>query len=79
MRAAVVVKGNPVTDDAHRVLDAFESVAMHALRLQRPNEALDHAVLLRSVRGDELLLQPVVADDGHEEVAGEDQAIDRAH
>lgn len=56
VRAAVVVKGNPVTDDAHRVLDAFEAVAMHALLLQRPDEALDHAVLPWAVRGEELLL-----------------------
>lgn len=77
MRAAAIVKGNPVTDDAHRVLEAFEAVAMYALLLQRPDEALDHAVLLRAVRGDELLLQPVAADYGCEVMAGEDQAIVR--
>ena len=75
MRAAVVVEGVPVTDDAHRMLGAFEAVAMYALLLQRADEALDHAVLLRAVGRDELLLQPVAADNGCDVVAGEDQAV----
>ena len=72
MRAAVAIKGNPIADDAHRVLDALEAVAMHALLHQRPDEALDHAVLLRAVRSDELLLEPVAADNGREVEAGEE-------
>ncbi|MCW2302326.1 hypothetical protein M2324_000710, partial [Rhodovulum sulfidophilum] len=32
-----------LTDDAHRVLDGLKTVAMHALLLQRPDEAFDHA------------------------------------
>ncbi|WP_198135697.1 hypothetical protein [Sagittula stellata] len=44
MKLAVVVEGNPVTDDVHRVLVAFEAVAMRALPFERPDEALDHAV-----------------------------------
>lgn len=74
----VVVECDPVTDHAHRMSDAFEAVAMRALFPERPDEALDHAVLLRAVRGDELLLQPVAADDGREVVAGEDEPIVRA-
>ena len=77
MRAAVVIKGNPVTDDAHCVLDGLETVAMDALLLQRPDEALDHPVLLGTVWGDELLLQAVAAGDLGEVVAGEDQPIVR--
>lgn len=45
MRAAVVLKSNPVTDDAHRMLDALEAVSMHALLLQGPDEALNHAII----------------------------------
>lgn len=37
MRAAVVVECNPVTDDTHRMLDALEAMAIHALLLQRPD------------------------------------------
>ena len=75
MRAAVVVEADPVTDDAHRVLDGLETVAMDALLLQRPDEALDHAVLLGTVWGDELLLQAVASDQRREVAAGEDQTI----
>lgn len=77
MRAAVVVEADPVTDDAHRVLDGLKTVAMHALLLQRPDEAFDHAVLLGTVWGDELLLQTVAAGDLGEVVAGEDQTVVR--
>lgn len=61
-RTAVVVEPDPVTDGAGGVLDAFEAMAMHALLFQRPDDAFDHAVLLRTMRGDELLLQAVVSD-----------------
>lgn len=61
MRAAVVVEANPVTDDACGVLDAFEAMPVSALLFQRPDHALDHAILLRAVRGDELLLQAIAA------------------
>lgn len=57
------------------MLKILEAVPVHALLLQRPDEALDHAVLLRAVRGDELLFQPVASDNGREVEAGEDQAI----
>ncbi len=41
------------------MLDAFVGVAKRSLLLGRPDEALDHAVLLRAVRRDELLAQAV--------------------
>ena len=47
MRAAVVVEADPVTDDAGRVLDVLEAMAMNALLLERADNPLDHAVLLR--------------------------------
>ena len=46
MRAAVVVDADPVTDGACCVLDAVEALVMDALLFQRPDHALDHAVLL---------------------------------
>ena len=62
MWAAGVVEADPVTDGAGRVLDAVEALAVDALLLQRADHALDHAVLLRAVWRDELLLQPIAAD-----------------
>lgn len=52
MRAAVVAECNPVPGYAHRTLDAVEAVSLHALLRERPDEALDHAILLRAVRRD---------------------------
>lgn len=72
MRAAVVVEADPVTDDAGRVLDALEAMAMNTLLLERADAPLDHAVLLRAMRGDELLLQAIAADQGREVAAGEE-------
>lgn len=34
----------------------------HALLLQSSDDAFDHAILLRAMRRDELLLQPVTTD-----------------
>lgn len=75
MRAAVVVEADPVTDDAGRVLGALEAMAMNALLLERADDPLDHAFLLRAVRGNELLLQTIAADQGREMAACEDQAV----
>ena len=50
MRAPGVVEADPVSNEAGRVLDAFEAVT--ALLLERADRALDHADLLRAVRGD---------------------------
>lgn len=72
MRATCVVKLDPVSDGAGGVLDAFEAVAMNALLCQRSDHALDHAVLLRAMRGNELLLQAVATDQSRVVVAGEE-------
>lgn len=75
MRALVVVKANPVTYDPAGMLHALEAVSMHTLLLERSDFALDHAVLLRAVRGDELLAQPVAPHQGRVMATGEHQAI----
>lgn len=71
----MVVKADPVCDHTAGVLQGFESVAVHALVLERADHALDHAVLLRAVRGDELLLQPIAFDQGRVAAAREHQAV----
>jgi hypothetical protein len=58
MLAAVVVEADPVIDGAGRMLNAVEPLARDAPFLERP----DHAVLLRAMRRDELLLQPIAVD-----------------
>lgn len=72
MRSAVVVEADPVADGARCMLDAVEALAMDALLLQRPDHTLDHAILLWAVWGDELLLQPIAADQCRELAAGEE-------
>ena len=59
MRAPVVVKQDPIADHSAGVLQSFEAVPMCALLLDRPDDALNHAVLLRAVRRNELLTQAV--------------------
>lgn len=62
------------------MVDAINSndAALSALLLERADDSLDHAVLFRAVRGDELLLQPVALDQRRVAAAGEDQAVVRA-
>lgn len=43
MRTPVVVKVDPVTDQAARVLQGFEGVAMHALLPERADHPPDQA------------------------------------
>ena len=71
----MVVEADPVADGARRVLDAVEALAMNALFLQCPDDALGHAVLLWAERGDKLLLQAVAADQRGVAPRGEDQAV----
>jgi hypothetical protein len=52
MRAPVVIEADPVTDDTTGVLKALESMAVNALVLEGSDDPLDHAVLLRGIRGD---------------------------
>lgn len=46
------------------MLQCLEAIALSALFLERANDTLDHAVLLRAVRRDELLAQPVASHQG---------------
>ena len=57
--------------------EADEVMLPGAFFLQRPKEAFDHSVLLRRVRRDEFLAQPVVATRRPEPLALEDQAVVR--
>ena len=75
MWTPVVVELDPVTDHAGGVLLTLEAMPVGALLLQRADDPLHHAVLLRTVRGDELLLQAIAFDQGRVAAAGEHQTV----
>src|SRR3546814_4976067 len=52
MWAPGVVELDPVADHPAGVLLGFKAMTVRALLLERPDDALDHAVLLRAVRRD---------------------------
>jgi hypothetical protein len=54
-----VVEPDPIAEDAGSVPLRLEAVAMQAMLFQGADEAFDHAILLRAVRGDSLLAQDV--------------------
>lgn len=75
---AGIIELDPVADGAGSVLDALEAMAVNALLFQRPDDALDHAVLLWAMRSDELLPEAVALGRGRVMAAGEGQAVVRA-
>lgn len=60
MRSPIVVPPDPPPHGSAGVREVWKGVLPDALFLQAAEEALDHPVLLRRVRGNELLAQPVV-------------------
>jgi len=56
MWSPVVVECDPVTDCAAGVGKALEALAVNALLFEGSDQPLNHAVLLRAVGRDELLL-----------------------
>src|SRR3546814_2153911 len=60
------------------MLLGFKAVPVRALLFQGPDDPLHHAVLLRTVRRDELLLQAIAAHQTGVVAAGKHQAIVRA-
>ena len=77
MGPTVVIEADPLCDDTRGVLLGFYAVTMNALLFQRPDDPFDHAVLLRAVRGDELLSKPITAHEARIGPRGEDQPVVR--
>src|SRR3546814_2887686 len=73
VRTPVVVELDPVTDHPHCMLLGFKAVPVRALLFQGPDDPLHHAVLLRTVRRDELLLQAIAAHQTGVVAAGKHQ------
>lgn len=65
----LVVVLDPVADGLSRFREGAEVVLPYALFLQAAEEALNDAVLLRGVGGDELLGEAVVAEGRSEPAA----------
>lgn len=55
----MVIEADPVADDTAGMLQALEAVAVHTLLFEAADHTLDHAILLRTVRCNELLLQAI--------------------
>ena len=72
-----VVAIQPSSDLIEGVVAVLESVLPEALRLQRPEEALDHAAL-RACRRNVLLGEPVATHDPHEWLRAEHEAVVRS-
>lgn len=68
---AVGLEGDPVNNHPQGVGLALEAMPMHALLFQRPDCPFHHPVLLRAVRGGELLPQAVPAHQPGVIAAGE--------
>jgi hypothetical protein len=77
MRASVVVKANPIVNNAAGVLQGLESVPVSALVFEGSYNPLDHPILFWAVGRDELL-QPISFDQGRVASAGKDQPVVRS-
>ena len=72
-----VVEADPFSDDTRGVLLGFEAMTMDALLFQRPDDALDHAVLLWAMRRDELLPETITAHEARVGPRGKNEPIIR--
>ncbi len=75
MGSTGAVEAVPLSDDARGVLPRFEAMTVYALLLQGPDDALDHAVLLRTVRHDELLPEAITGHEARIGPRGEHQPV----
>jgi len=72
-----IVEVDPIFDYSCCVLKTFEVMPMNALLLEYPNDAFDHSVLLRTVRGYGLLFEVIASDEAGEIANFKNQAIFR--
>ena len=70
-----VVEADPLCDDARGVLLGLEAMTVYALLLQGSDDALDHSVLLRAMRRDELLPEAITAHEARIGPRGEHQPV----
>ena len=75
VRPLLVVKLDPVANHPTGMLQGLEPLPMGTLLLERSYHPLDHAVLFRRVRRDELLLQAIALHQGRVVATGKHQPI----
>ena len=75
VRPAGVVPGEPTPEALLGLSKIRKLMLPDALLFETPKEALNHAILLRRVRRDEFLRQPVVATGSAEAAALKDQPL----
>lgn len=74
----VVVETDPVSNDTAGVLQTLQPMAVHALVFEGANYAFIHAIFLKAVRSDQLLLQSIALDQRGVAAGGAAQAIVRS-
>lgn len=75
MRSPLVVPLNPLADRRLGFSKAVKAMLPHAFLFETTKESFDDPVLLRSVRSDELLRQPVILTSRPEPAALKDQSV----
>ena len=75
MWTTLVVPLDPATNDRPRLGKGLKLMLPDTLLFETPKEALDEPILLRCVRGDELLPQPIVPTRRAEAATLKDQAV----
>lgn len=63
MGSAGILEVDPISDCSVCVLKALEGMPMNALLLESSNYPFDHTVLLRAMRGYELLFKAIAFDE----------------
>src|SRR5262249_28682381 len=79
MRPAGVVPREPAPEPLLSLSKIVKLMLPHAFLFETPEEAFDDPILLRRVRRDEFLGQPVVATGGSEPAALKDESIVAPH
>ena len=59
MRALLVIEPNPVSNHPRRMLQCLKPLPMYTLLLDRSDDPLHQAILLRAMWRDEFLLQAI--------------------
>jgi len=73
--SAVIVEVDPVSDCSCCVLKALESMPMNALLLEGSDDAFNHSILLRAMRGYELLFEAITTNKPRVIAARKNQSI----
>ena len=77
MGSAIIVEVDPISDCSCCMLKAFEAMPMNALLLEASDDAFNHSILLRTVRGYEHLFEAITTNKPRVVSARKNQTIVR--